>query len=299
MSLRLIFLTNIFPPVYNVPAMNGGILILDKPEGLTSRDVDNAVMKTALTRKVGHLGTLDPFATGVLVVAIGQGTKFLPYLGGKRKTYIASLILGSKTDTGDKTGRVVEEKEAPKLTQEAIESAIFSFLGRSKQLSPVYSALKTDGIPAYKMARLGKEVKRKERDIEVYSIRLLLHKGNRIDFSCEVSEGTYIRVLGEDIAMKLGAVGHLEKLRRVAVGPFSLKDARSFSKPNFLNPIDPTPYVDLPRVEADEAMALSAKQGKRLNLIGEAERYLIVREGKAVAVYRKEGESYRSERGLF
>ena len=91
--------------------MNGGILILDKPEGLTSRDVDNAVMKTALTRKVGHLGTLDPFATGVLVVAIGQGTKFLPYLGGKRKTYIASLILGSKTDTGDKTGRVVEEKD--------------------------------------------------------------------------------------------------------------------------------------------------------------------------------------------
>ena len=279
--------------------MNGGILILDKPEGLTSRDVDNAVMKTALTRKVGHLGTLDPFATGVLVVAIGQGTKFLPYLGGKRKTYIASLILGSKTDTGDKTGRVVEEKEAPKLTQEAIESALFSFLGRSKQLSPVYSALKTDGIPAYKMVRLGKEVKRKERDIEVYSIRLLLHKGNRIDFSCEVSEGTYIRVLGEDIAMKLGAVGHLEKLRRVAVGPFSLKDARSFSKPNFLNPIDPTPYVDLPRIEADETMALSAKQGKRLNLIGEAERYLIVREGEAVAVYRKEGESYRSERGLF
>ncbi len=279
--------------------MNGGILILDKPEGLTSRDVDNAVSKSVSTKKVGHLGTLDPFATGVLVVAIGQGTKFLPYLGGKRKTYIASLILGSKTDTGDKTGRVIEEREVPKLTQEAIESALASFLGCSKQLSPAYSALKTGGVPAYKLARMGVEVKRKERDIEVYSIRLLLHKGSRIDFSCEVSEGTYIRVLGEDIAEKLGTVGHLERLRRVAVGPFTLKEARPFSKPNFLNPLDPTPYVDLPRIEATDEMALSAKQGKALNLQGDSERYLIAKDGEAVAVYRKEGESYRSERGLF
>ena len=252
--------------------MNGGILILDKPEGLTSRDVDNAVSKSTSTKKVGHLGTLDPFATGVLVVAVGQGTKFLPYLGGSRKTYIASLILGSKTDTGDKTGRVIEEREVPKLTQEAIESALSSFLGRSKQLSPAYSALKTD---------------------------LLLHKGSRIDFSCEVSEGTYIRVLGEDIAEKLGTVGHLERLRRVAVGPFTLKEARPFSKPNFLNPLDPTPYVDLPRIEATEEMALSAKQGKALNLQGDSERYLIEKDGEAVAVYRKDGDVYRSERGLF
>ncbi len=276
-----------------------GILILDKPIGLTCRQIDNAIMKALGSKKVGHLGTLDPFASGVLVIAVNKGTKFLPYLGGGVKSYLATLKLGEATDTLDNEGQIVMRAPVPRLNEKQVAAALKEFLGKSIQLSPAYSAVKIDGKPAYKYAREGQEVKRKQRTIEVYDVNLLQYKPPYIDFSLTVSEGTYIRVIGEDLAKKLGTLGHLTALRRLAVGPFSLKDALPYSASSFPCLLNPTPYVDLPRFPIEGETLKKAYSGMKLKLDCQEDKVLLLDGGKAVAVYSKDGDIYRAERGLF
>ena len=196
-----------------------GLIFIDKQVGMTSRDVDFQIMKIFGTKKVGHLGTLDPFASGLLVVGVNEGTKLLSAFEESEKTYEAELILGKKTNTGDLTGEVVEEKDVPEIDDRLINVTLKTFLGKSTQTPPMYSAIKVNGRPLYSYARNNETVDVADREIEIRQIALLKYykEEKKIHFFVTVSKGTYIRTLGEDIAEKLGTVGYLKNLRRLAV----------------------------------------------------------------------------------
>ena len=203
-----------------------GLILINKQKGFTSHDVVNVIRKKLNTKKVGHTGTLDPNATGVLPILIGKGTKISKYLMEHDKTYIATLKLGEKTDTGDSEGQVIEEKSIPAdLKKEDINNALQNFFGKQKQVPPMYSAIKINGKKLYEYAREGKEVKLEAREIEIYKIELLEYQNNKIKFEVECSKGTYIRTLCEDIAKKLGTVGYMEELQRTKVNNFKIGDS--------------------------------------------------------------------------
>ncbi len=200
---------------------------LDKPAGLSSQEALTHIKRRFKLKKLGHTGTLDPFATGVLPIFIDEATKLIPYLDDSRKTYEAVLCLGQKTDTLDKTGLVVAQKKVPEISQEQIEECFKWFVGYHKQTPPQYSAVKIKGKPLYRYAREGQEVKVEARAIEIYSLKLLSFENNLISFETQVSRGTYVRVLAEELAQALGTVGHLQKLRRLQSGVFSLEESIS------------------------------------------------------------------------
>lgn len=197
-----------------------GVLIVDKPTDMTSHDAVNIMRKLYNTKKVGHTGTLDPMATGLLVILIGRAAKAAEYLVSDEKKYEAGLLLGVKYDTGDITGRVIEESDnIPE--KEKVMAAIDSFVGKGQQIPPMYSALKVDGQKLVNLARKGKTVERKPRDIEIYSIEA---EGEGREYSLRVhcSKGTYMRTLCEDIGEKLGCPATMSSLRRFASGNFEL-----------------------------------------------------------------------------
>ena len=202
-----------------------GFVFLDKSEGFTSTSCGNRLKGVFHTKKIGHVGTLDPFATGLLIIGVNKGTKAITFFDDFTKEYIATIKLGVATDSMDLTGRVIEEKPVSSLSIDKVKDVLNSFLGKSKQLPPMTSAIHVDGQKLYKLAHQGKEVERPLRDIEVLDVELLDLKNDEITFRAVVSKGTYIRVLGSDIANKLGTVGHLSQLRRTKVGPFDVKDA--------------------------------------------------------------------------
>ena len=206
-----------------------GIFIVDKPIKKTSFDMVRETRKNLKQKKVGHIGTLDPMATGVLVILVGNATKLSDYLMEHDKEYIATIFLGEKKDTGDSEGSTIEEKEVPKIDINDVKETLKSFLGKSKQLPPMYSAIKVNGKKLYDLARKGIEIERKERTIEITDIELLkLDKNNEITFRVVCSKGTYIRVLCEDIAKKLGTVGYMKSLRRTRIGKYKVEDAGKF-----------------------------------------------------------------------
>ncbi|AJE03278.1 tRNA pseudouridine(55) synthase TruB [Geobacter pickeringii] len=202
-----------------------GFIVLDKPVGITSHDVVSAVRRTLRQKKAGHTGTLDPFATGVLPVAIGEGTKAIPFLDEGIKEYQATMVLGSVTDTQDCTGTVIRQSEWEDLAPERIVAAIQSFVGRQSQLPPMFSAVKRNGVPLYKLARKGEEVERTARDIEIYSIAVELVELPLVTFTVSCSRGTYVRALASDIGEALGCGAHLTALRRTKSGPFVIDHA--------------------------------------------------------------------------
>lgn len=203
-----------------------GLILINKQKGFTSHDVVNVIRKKLNTKKVGHTGTLDPNATGVLPILVGKATKISKYLMEHDKTYIATIELGEKTDTGDSEGQVIEEKSIPAdLKKEDINNALQNFFGKQKQVPPMYSAIKINGKKLYEYAREGKEVKLEAREIEIYKIELLEYQNNKIKFEVECSKGTYIRTLCEDIAKKLGTVGYMEELQRTKVNNFRIEDS--------------------------------------------------------------------------
>lgn len=211
-----------------------GILIINKPKGYTSQDVVSKVKKILNIKKAGHTGTLDPMATGVLPVLLNEYTKLSKYLIEHDKTYIAEIKLGQKTDTGDQEGKVIEEANvnSKNLNKDFIEETLKSFLGKSEQIPPMYSAVKIDGKKLYEYAREGKEVTVKPRKIEIYNINLLeVDKENfKIKFEVSCSKGTYIRVLCEDIAKKLETVGYMSSLIRTVVDKFKIEDSITFEE---------------------------------------------------------------------
>lgn len=207
-----------------------GILIINKPKGFTSQDVVSKVKKILNIKKAGHTGTLDPLATGVLPVLLGNYTKLSKYLIEHDKTYIAKVKLGKKSDTGDSEGNVVETQEVDlkNISEENVKNVLKSFLGKQKQIPPMYSAIKIDGKKLYEYAREGKKVDVEPRDIEIYDIKLLSINELEIEFEVSCSKGTYIRSLCEDIAQKLGTIGYMSSLNRILVDRFSIEEAIDF-----------------------------------------------------------------------
>ena len=204
--------------------MNGFFLI-DKQEGWTSRDVVTKISHIFHERKTGHSGTLDPFATGLLVVSVGRATKTNICLDGLDKEYIATLKLGGRTMSGDKTNEIVETKPVITPSKDEVLRVFESLTGPQKQVPPMVSSVRYKGQKLYHLALQGIEVDRPARDINIYSLELLELKDDEIVFKASVSKGTYIRVLGEEIANRLNNLGYLTALRRTKVGPFNIEDA--------------------------------------------------------------------------
>ena len=205
-----------------------GVIFIDKPAGMTSFDVIKRLRVVTKIRKIGHAGTLDPFATGLLIICISrQATRCIDEFTQLDKTYTAILKLGEKTDTADIEGKIIEIKDVPDTVEQNIDDVFSLFLGEIDQVPPQFSAIKKDGVRLYKTARKGIQVEIEPRKVFIHTLSFLNYQEPYLEFSSTVSKGTYIRSLGEDIAAKLGTVGHLTELRRDAIGPFSVKDALS------------------------------------------------------------------------
>ena len=230
------------------PEPISGILNTDKPAGLTSHDVVAAVRRITGEKRVGHAGTLDPMATGVLLICLGQATRVMEYLMDSPKRYRAGIVLGIATDTYDAEGDVTHRTPNVAFARAQIEETLSSFVGRIEQLPPLYSAIKHQGVPLYKLARRGVFVERKPRLVDIYDIKLIDWSWPSLTIEVECSKGTYIRSLAHDLGEKLGCGAHLRELVRLASGRFTLEDAltleefaESFSQGRWrdlLHPID-------------------------------------------------------------
>ncbi len=280
--------------------MVNGSLLINKEIGLTSRQEVNNVSKRLGQKKAGHIGTLDPFADGLLVVLLGSSTKISPFLETMDKKYLATLKLGVKTNTGDLTGEVIETKEIPELTKDKISEIFRGFLGKSTQIPPIFSALKVNGQEMYKYARKGIEIERKPREINILSLQLVSFEKDEITFITKVSKGTYIRTLGEDIAEKLGTVGHLTKLTRLEVGPYSLENAKRSSEVTEADLL-PIEYMlrKFKTFMVEGQLAKMALNGMHLRLHINDETILLKDKDGIIAIYQKESVgNYKCVRGL-
>ncbi len=280
--------------------MLSGSLLINKEIGLTSRQEVNNISRKLGEKKAGHIGTLDPFAVGLLIVLLGSSTKISPFLEVMDKTYIATLKLGSKTNTGDLTGETIETKEIPELTKAKICEVLQGFLGKSTQIPPIFSALKVNGQPMYKYARKGIDIERKPREIEIFKIYLVSFEKDEITFLAKVSKGTYIRTLGEDIAEKLGTVGHLTKLTRTEIGPYSLINAKKSSEitEEDLIPISKM-LAHLKTFEVDGELARKALNGMHFRLPINDESILLKDKDGIIALYKRDSKGvYGCVRGL-
>lgn len=238
-----------------------GIILVNKEKDFTSHDVVSIVKKITES-KVGHTGTLDPNATGVLPLLIGNATKISKYLINHDKEYEAVIQLGKKTTTADIEGEVIEEKEVPEKIYIECENILKSFIGKQKQTPPAYSAIKVNGKKLYSYAREGKKIEIEPRNIEIYNIELMnINKEEKqISFRVSCSKGTYIRSLCEDIADKLGTVGYMKDLKRTKVGDFEIKEAitigklkEKFEKNDFSDVITiENIFKDMPKIELNE-----------------------------------------------
>ncbi len=202
-----------------------GLLLVDKPPGMTSHDVVDRIRRNFRLRKVGHGGTLDPMATGLLVILLGRGTKLSNQIMGSDKTYEGTLRLGISTDSQDCDGQVVAERDPTAVTREALEAAMRKRVGDQMQTPPMVSAVKKDGVPLYKLARQGQTVEREARLIHVYEYRLLEFTPPTATFRLRCTKGTYVRTLVADIGEELGCGAHLSALRRTVSGPLKIEDA--------------------------------------------------------------------------
>ena len=203
------------------------IININKPVDWSSFDVVKKIKNITKHKKVGHGGTLDPFASGVLIIGTEKDTKSLSSITNSDKTYEAEIELGKATNTLDTEGEVVREMPIPMMESKNIESTLHSFMGKQKQIPPMFSAKKHNGIRLYKLARMGKEIDREDIDIFISDIGLIDFNSNSIKFSVECSKGTYVRVLGKDIAERLGTVGYLTELTRTKVGDHLIDDSLS------------------------------------------------------------------------
>ena len=208
--------------------MRNGVLNINKPEGITSFDVVDGIKRVAKVKKIGHTGTLDPDASGVLLICLGQATKIVPFLMETTKEYRATLRLGITTDTLDASGTVLERTEGFDFSQEQIREVMDSFVGEIEQIPPMFSALRHQGKRLYELAREGIEVERKAREIQIYHLTMQHYAPPYLTFDVSCSKGTYIRSLCADIGQKLGVGGHMSSLQRLRVGEMTIEQATPF-----------------------------------------------------------------------
>jgi len=210
------------------PAGPAGFLVVDKPAGQTSHDVVDAARRWLGTRRVGHLGTLDPQATGVLPLAVRSATKLIPFIEGGVKEYDGTIVLGSETDTLDREGTVTVRSDGPLPDRPEIEKAMEAFRGDVQQIPPMYSAVKKNGIPLHRLARQGQEVEREPKWVVIHRFECTRYEPPELDVTVACSAGTYVRVLAEDLGRALGCGAHLGPLRRTRSGAFVSSQAHSF-----------------------------------------------------------------------
>lgn len=252
-----------------------GIFNVLKPPGMTSHDVIGFLRRALHTKKIGHGGTLDPDAAGVLPVFAGSATRLLSCAMEGRKQYIAEFTLGEQRDTGDDSGNIVKTMPVPELTEAKLLEVLQSFLGKQLQLPPMYSAVKINGRKLYQLARKGLEVEREARSIEVFKLELLAFVDNKITVAVECSKGTYIRVLGEDIATALGTCGTMSFLLRTQVGSYLLNESHTIQE-IAANPAaccaEPiTAVAHLPKLSLSAKQAARITNGVRTTISGTAD----------------------------
>ena len=247
-----------------------GILLVDKDPGKTSHDIVAEVRLALDERRAGHTGTLDPAATGLLVVALGRALKMVPYHEGHDKEYAVTVLLGVRTDTDDAAGRELERRDASGITREAVESALARFRGAIRQRPPAYSAVKVDGERAYRLARRGEAVEIPEREVTIHEIRIDGFEPPRVRLVLRGSKGTYVRSIARDLGDALGCGGSVADLRRVAVGPFRVDGAIRLDRAGEAELrraiLSPDAGLDhLPAVQLDAGEARRFTQGKLLD----------------------------------
>ncbi len=267
-----------------------GIIVIDKPEGKTSHDMVYFMRRVTGIKKIGHTGTLDPMATGVLPVCIGSATKAADMLTASDKQYTAELILGKTTDTQDASGTVLTESEV-NLADTEIENAVSSFVGEIEQIPPMYSAIKQNGKKLYELARKGIEVERKPRKVKIHGINILGIDGKSVKIDVSCSKGTYIRTLCADIGEKLGTGAYMNTLRRTQAGIFTIENAytaediQKMAEAGTLNealiPIDEL-FFEYPKIVLNEKQTRSIVNGIRMTYRGQA--------GQCYRLYDEQGK---------
>ena len=277
---------------------NAGLVIVDKNEGITSHDVVSRCRKLFNTRRVGHAGTLDPMATGVLVVGVERATKLLGLLALTTKSYTATIRLGAATDSDDRMGEIISSADASSITDEQIAATVATLTGEIEQVPAKVSAIKVDGKRAHALARTGEEFELAARPVTVSRFDVLARRdeGEFVDLDVVVdcSAGTYIRSLARDLGAALGVGGHLTALRRTAVGPFTLEHARTLEqlaeRPELSLTIDEAALISFPHRDIDDDEAESISQGRWLTPIGRKGIYVVVDPaGQAIALVQEKG----------
>jgi tRNA pseudouridine55 synthase len=271
-----------------------GIVLVDKPAGITSHDVVATLRRVLGTRKVGHAGTLDPMATGLLVIGVGRATRLLRFLGDLPKTYEGTFRLGVETTTLDADGEVVRESPV-QASGDDVRAAARALVGESLQRPPAYSAVKVGGRKLYEAARRGEKLDAPPRPIRVDRFDVTGMREHDADFVATVSGGTYVRVLAADVGAALGCGAHLTRLRRTAIGPLDVDEAAPPDAPGALLPLERA-VAHLPRVVLDDDEARAARNGSVLPPAGIEGPYGVYEHGgRLVAVYRDDGAKARPE----
>lgn len=245
-----------------------GILNVDKPTGMTSHDVVGRVRRIAGMKRVGHAGTLDPLATGVLVLGLGRATRLLEYVVGQPKEYVTTMRLGQVTDSYDADGEIVEERDVV-VSAESLQDALSQFKGPIQQIPPMYSAIKKDGQPLYKMARQGIEIEREPRNVTIYALELAERVEDDVVLRIECSTGTYIRSLVHDVGQLLGCGAHVTALRRTRIGEYAADAGvalATLERAELEQALEPAESAvrHLPKWNVDATRAFALGQGKRL-----------------------------------
>ena len=281
-----------------------GLILIDKKEGVTSYDAVMLAKRIFHTRKVGHCGTLDPFASGLLIIGINQATKVMTFLEHDYKEYLATIKLGTSTDTYDITGKVINESVINKVNEEQILEVLESFKGEIKQIPPIYSSIHIDGKKAYEYARNNQEVTLPEREVTILDLKLLSFDEESISIYVKCSRGTYIRTLGVDIAKKLNNDGCLSSLRRISIGGIKVDEANTYKELEEQNVrlIDIKDALRYKKLYINDARILKrVYNGQNIILKQESEDdIIIVDNDKAVAIYkREETVFFKCVRGLY
>ena len=273
-----------------------GILVVDKKTGYSCRDFVNIVSKKLKTKKVGHTGTLDPIATGVLVLLIGKSLKLTEILVSDTKEYIAKIKLGIQTDTLDITGNIVKKYDVGNITKEDITRVLAKYMGKIKQEVPKYSAVHVNGKRLYEYARNNIEVELPKREVEIFDLRLVSDiKNNEFSISCIVSKGTYIRSLVRDIGISLGTCATMTELRRIKQGIFDIEQAytlEDIEKDNY-KLLDPKDILNIPKVIVYKDLEFKIKNGQVLKRFFDSDMAMILNQNnELLAIYKKKDMEY-------
>ncbi len=281
-----------------------GIILVDKKIGVSSYQAIKLIKKRFNTNKVGHCGTLDPFASGLLIIGLNQATKILPFLENETKEYIATITLGILTDTFDNQGNVIKEKSINKINKKQIEEVLQSFIGEIEQIPPVFSAIKVSGKHLYEYARNNENVTIPSRKVKIYELNLIDFTNDSLKIYVKCSKGTYIRTLGVDIANKLDNLGYLTMLRRIKIGDISVEDAQSYDDllDENIKIIDIKDALNMKKLFInDHSILKRTYNGQKLILKNEIDENILICDNQLpIAIYQKKEEKiYQCIRGLY